>query len=118
MCPSIALLVINMKQGNQNSLPFYIAVEGQAHSNHRNPRGVYLVEVIPEQTLVHSACAAILVAKESVPFLNESPDSFTMRVFNKDGHEVVIPRPLTTAHEFHGCFHGRSSDHPDTITLQ
>lgn len=107
-----------MTQGPQDSLPFFISVEGQSYSNHRNPQGVYLIEVVPEKTMAHSAFAAIQVAKGSVPFLNENPDSFIMRVFNEDGHEVVIPRPLITAHEFHGCFHGRAVNHPDIITLQ
>ena len=101
-----------------SSQSIFIKVEGQCHSNHRSPQGVYKVEVIPEKTIAHSACAAIQVARYSVPFLSENPDRFTLTAFSEDGHEISIPRPLTTAHDHRGCFKGRSFDHPDTITIQ
>lgn len=101
-----------------SSQSFFVKVEGQCHSNHRNPQGVYRVDVIPEKTVAHSACAALAVARDAVPFLDENPHYFTLRAFLEDGTEIVIPRPLVTAHDRFGCFQGRSKDHPVAITIQ
>jgi hypothetical protein len=101
-----------------SSLSFFVKVEGQAHSNHRNPQGVYAIEVLEEKTPAHSAVAAAHVARESVPFLNENPDCFILRVFTSDGTEVLVPRTLNTTHEEYGRFGGRAKSYPEIITLQ
>jgi hypothetical protein len=100
------------------TLPFFISVEGQSYSNHRNPQGVYEIEVEEEKTIAHSAYAAIQIAREYIPFFNENRESLKLRVFAKDGGEVTIPRPLLTAHELKGFFKGRTKSHPECITLQ
>ena len=101
-----------------NNVSFFVKVEGQPYSNHRNPQGVYQVDVVEEKTLVHSACAAIQVVKDSVPFLDENPECFTLKAFSSDGKEVIIPRLLVTDHNEFGILRGRSFDHPEIITLQ
>lgn len=101
-----------------SSLQFLVKVEGQSHSNHRNPQGVYHIEVVEEKTIAHSAYAAIQVAKDAVPFLNENPESMTLKAYTLDGEEISIPRPLCTHHEHHGFYVGRAKDFPDTITFQ
>jgi hypothetical protein len=101
-----------------DSLSFFVKVEGRAYSNHRNPEGIYGVEVIAERTAQHSACAALSIAQDSVPFLSENPHGFTLRVFNTHGEEVLVPQPLMTRHETRGLFCGRSKNPPKSITLQ
>lgn len=97
---------------------FYIKVEGPCHSTHRNPQGVYKIEVIKEKTLRHSACAALQVARDSVPFLSESANSFVLRAYSQDGEEIIIPKALDTLHDHLGIFQGRANDCPEIITLQ
>jgi hypothetical protein len=99
-------------------VPFFISVEGQSYSNHRNPQGVYSVEVEEEKTIAHSACAAIQVARDCIPFIGENPESLKIRVFGSDGCEVVIARPLFTSHENRGLFMGRCKSYPESIMVQ
>ena len=100
------------------SISFFVKIEGQSYSNHRNPQGVYKVAVVEEKTLTHSAYAALQIARDSVPFLSENPECFTLKAFLENGQEIIIPRPLITNHESFGSFIGRSFDHPEIITLQ
>jgi hypothetical protein len=99
------------------TLPFFVKVEGQAYSNHRSPRGVWGVEVKAEKSLAHSACAALAVARDMVPFLNENREYFTLRVYKEDGQEVVVPRSLVTHFEEEGRFTGRAKAYPEEITF-
>ena len=100
------------------TLPFFVKVEGQAYSNYRNPQGIYGVEVKAEKSLAHSACAALAVARDSVPFLDENKELFTLRVYKEDGQEIVIPRSLITHFEEEGRFTGRAKDYPEEISFQ
>ena len=99
-------------------LPFFIKVEGQAYSNHRSPQGIYEVKVRAEKSIEHSACAALSVARDSVPFLDENREYFTVRVYKQDGTEVVIPRSLVTHFEEKGRFTGRATSYPEEISFQ
>lgn len=96
-------------------LPFYIKVDGQAFSGHRDPQGVYEVEVLSDAGIVHSAYAALEVAKEYVPFLDENTEFFTLRAFTKDGTEIIVKRPMNISNNIKTCFCGRVSNYPDHL---
>ncbi len=96
-------------------LPFYIKVDGQAFSGHRDPQGIYEVEVLSDAGLVHSASIAIEVAKEYIPFLDENSDVFTLRAFTKDGTEVVVKRSLASTDSIKTCFCGRAASYPSHL---
>lgn len=100
------------------TVPFFIKIEGQAFSNHRSPAGVFKVEVGEEASIVHAALAAIQVAKDYVPFMDENPNCFTLRAFREDGQEVIVPRTLTPSQDMMGFFCGRAAVYPEIITVQ
>lgn len=99
-------------------VPFFVKIEGQPHSQHRSPQGVYHVEVLQEESLLHSACAALSVTKDCAPFIQENPDCFKVTVFSADGEEIVIPTLLDTVYDSVACFYGRATDYPAIITVQ
>lgn len=107
-----------MSIADNPNLAFYVKVEGQSFSSHRCPQGIYAVEVLPEKTLQHSACAASEVARDTVPFLSDHPDSFILRVFDAEGHEIRMGKSLRTSHASKGLNCGRTVNYPDVITLQ
>ena len=94
---------------------FFVKVEGHAYSRHRSPTGVYKVDVREEKTVKHSACAAMEVARQRVPFLNENPHGFTFRTFLDNGEEVVVPKVLATQYGDHGSYDGRQLVYPTAI---
>ena len=98
-----------------SSHSFLVKVDGQCHSGHRRPQGVYKVNVLAEKTITHSACAALEVARDAVPFLNENVNSCSLRVFLEDGREIVVPRTLNTQHSDHGRLQGRVRCYPESI---
>lgn len=100
---------------NMSPLPFYIKVDGQAFSGHRDPQGIYEVEVLSDAGLVHSAYAALEIAKEYIPFLDENSDNFTLRAFTKDGTEVIVKRPMPLNSNTKTCFCGRVSSYPSHL---
>lgn len=99
-------------------VPLYVRVDCLAHSRHRDPQGVYEVEVHKEASMALCASAAIQVAKDHIAFLDENVDKSTIRVFSLEGDEIIIPSQIDS--DFHelGCFRGRVQDYPDTITIQ
>lgn len=101
-----------------NTVSFYISVECDAHSRHRDPSGVYRVDVVEEDTLLQSASAAIEIIKARTAFLDENSGKVKTRVFLSDGGEVRIPIVLSSKYHDHGNFHGRVKEYPDEITFQ
>lgn len=99
-------------------MSLFVKIECNAHSSHRDPTGVYSVEVQSERTLVHSACAAIEIIKGHVAFLDENIDKAVVRVFRDNGSEVPIPVSVETKYHDSGSFRGRALDYPEEIIFQ
>lgn len=103
---------------NSPNPSFFVRVECSAHSLHRDPQGVYAVEVLEDETLLHQACAALEIVRECAPFMSENLDKTILRVFSHDGQEISIPKTLSARHDIVGAFLGRSLEYPDSITMQ
>lgn len=102
----------------QPNVPFFVRVDCDAHSRHRNPQGVYHVETVKEETILHCASAAIQIVKDQVAFIDENIDKVSIRVFAKDGSEIVVPTTIDAKFHEYGSFHGRAAEYPDEITIQ
>lgn len=96
----------------------YVRVECAAFSGHRNPCGIYHVEVADDKSVIHAASAAIQIVKEHVPFLNENQNCTSIRVFSEEGSEIFTMVAVESDRVDHGSFRGRAMDHPEIITLQ
>lgn len=103
---------------SDENISLYVLIDCEAHSRHRDPQGVYRVDLVAEESLVHCACAAIQVAKSAVAFLEENLEKAVLRVFSHDGNEIKIPVPVDSKFYEMGFLHGRVEDFPEIITLQ
>lgn len=101
-----------------SNISLFVLVECDPHSSHRDPKGVYKVELIEEKSLLHCACAAVQIVKDYAPFLEENIDKTHMRVFSHDGSEIRIATFVDPQYLEMGLFQGRADDFPESITLQ
>lgn len=99
-------------------VPYFVRVDCEAHSRHRSPQGVYLVEVDATKTILERACSAIQTIKDSVAFMCENTNRTIVRVFAKDGSEVLLPQHIETEDSESGLYFGRADGYPEIITLQ
>lgn len=106
-----------MSSVNSN-ISLFVLVDCDPHSNHRNPKGVYKVSVLQEETPLHCACAAVYLVRAYAPFVEENIDKTLIRVFSQEGHEIKISSNVSSQFHNHGWFEGRTSDFPESITLQ
>ena len=100
------------------NVSFFVKVDCQAHSRHRDPQGVYHVKVVKEETILHCANAAIQIVKDHVAFIDENIDKVTIRVFSPDGDEVPVAASVDSQFCEYGSFQGRAEDYPENITVQ
>lgn len=102
----------------QTHVALFVLVECDPHSNHRNPKGVYKVNVVEEETPLHCACAAVQLVRDYAPFVEENIDKTNIRVFADDGTEIKIAANVDPRFYDLGLFEGRCQDVPESITLQ
>lgn len=100
------------------SVSLYVKVDCNATSRHRDPQGIYLVDVVEDQSILHCANAAIQVVKDRVAFIDENIDKVTLKVFCAQGNEIRIPVLVETQFHDRANFRGRALDFPEIITLQ
>jgi len=96
----------------------YVRIECEAFSGHRNPEGIYCVDVADDKSLLHAASAAIQIVREHVPFLDENLNRTSIRVFSPEGSEILLAVEIESDQVDFGSFKGRASDHPPIIALQ
>ena len=101
-----------------SSISLFVLVECDPFTSHRDPKGVYKVELVQEKSLLHCACAAVQLVRDYAPFVEENIDKSTLRVFSHDGSEIKIATHVDPQHLEMGLFQGRVDDFPENITLQ
>jgi hypothetical protein len=101
-----------------SNISLFVLVECDPYSSHRDPKGVYKVELVEEKSLLHCACAAVQLVKDYAPFVEENIDKATLRVFSDDGSEIKIATFVDPQHLEMGLFQGRADDFPESITVQ
>jgi len=101
-----------------SNISLFVLVECDSYSSHRDPKGVYKVELVEEKSLLHCACAAVQLVKDYAPFVDENLDKTNIRVFSHDGNEIRISTFVDPQHLEMGLFQGRAEDFPENITLQ
>lgn len=99
-------------------LSLLVRVDCDAYSRHRDPKGVYHVDVDQPSSMIQNACVAIQTIKNHVAFIHENLHRVTMRVFTTDGSEVFIPAHIDTDYCHDGSYKGRAVSYPEEITLQ
>lgn len=99
-------------------LSLFVRVDCDAYSRHRDPKGVYQVDVIADSSMIHNACVAMSTIKSQVAFIHENLNRLSMRVFTKDGNEVLIPGCMDLDDLDTGHYKGRAQEYPEHITIQ
>ena len=73
----------------RKTISLYVNVTCTGVCSHRDPSGLYIVEIIDENDPLTNAKAAAEVTELEVPFLDENIHGATIRVFSEDGCEVT-----------------------------
>ena len=86
---------------------YYLLVEGSAHSAHRNPEGIYRIDVIDDETTVDiTANIAIDTGKSTIPFIGEGLAQHSIRIFDDSGSEITLTQTASNLPQ-KGLFIGR-----------
>lgn len=100
-------------------ISLFVRIDCQAHSAHRDPKGVYRIDVHSSETKTKRVHTAMSTALCRVPFLRENLHRATMRVFNDSGDEIICGKSFNLDDpEEIGRYLGRTKDYPENIKYQ
>ncbi len=96
---------------------YFVKVEGPPDNGHRNPKGIYKIDVFDEQ---ESACrdigAILREAIQTIPFLSENMPRFSLRLFSKEGDEIRATRSRSSNECDINIYCQRAANYPQSIS--